>query len=426
MHSFTDRSVQLFVMRNLLKLFYLIVPFADYAQQAPKTLDYFLQNAIQNSPLFIENKNQAESLKYDSLYIRALYRPQVNFDNNNVYAPVVNGIGYDNAISNGGMVSALVGANVALVGHENLSTRFQSLWLQGKLLQVMGKLSERDLRQNITAQYIVVYGGQEMLRNAEEVLKILSNEDAVLKKLAAQGVYRETDYLSFLVTYKQQELACRQKKLQVKNDLALLNYACGISDTAYTDLEKPVLGKKNALAPEQTLAFRQYTVDSLILRNKYDLVSFDYRPRLNAFGDAGYLSSFAYRPENNFGMSAGLHLVVPIYDGKQRTLRYEKIRLSENTRVSYMTYYRKQYSQKVLQLQQQAAGTEQLVSEAQKQLSISDALVQANRKLLAAGDVKMVDYVLSFTNYIAAQTTVLQLYMNEMQLINEFNYLNYQ
>ena len=411
------------VMKKIFRLFFILVSVNTFAQQ--KSVDYYLLSALQNSPLFVENKNQIVSLKYDSLRIRASFKPHLDFDSYNVYAPVINGFGYDNAITNGGAFTALVGANLSIIGKQNLSNQFQNIELQSQSLHVAGKLSEKELKQNISMQYINVYAEQQMLRNTEEVLIVLLKEDTILKKLAEQGVYRETDYLSFLVNYKQQELAYNQRKLQMKNDFALLNYSCGLVDTTYSELGKPLFEQKFILQSEQTLAFKQYLIDSMMIKNNYEQVKFGYKPHLNLFGDAGYNSSLAYKAQKNFGTSAGLKLAIPIYDGKQRYLRYEKIKLSENTRISYMQFYKKQYSQKVLQLQQQIKNTEQIMNEAEKQLSLSDALVQANRKLLITGDVKIVDYILALANYISSKSTVLQLRINKLQLINEFNYLNY-
>ncbi len=410
-------------MRKYFTLFFSLLYVSAFTQQ--KTLDYFIQQAVQNSPYFIENKNQVESLRYDSLRIRALHKPQVNFDNNNLYAPVINGFGYDNAITNGGVISALAGATIAFASEQNLSNQFQSIQLQRQSLQLSGKLSEKDLKKNITTLYITIFGEQEMLHHTEDILNVLQKENLILKDLSEQGVYHETDYLTFLVNYKQQELSYEQNKLQLQNDLAQLSYFCGVSDTSYFQLAEPSLDQKNALQSEQTLAFRQFMIDSLVAKNNYEKVKFDYKPHLNAFGDAGYNSSLSYQAYKNFGISAGLHLIVPLYDGGQRNLRYEKIKLEETTRRTYMQFFKKQFAQKFLQLQQQITNTGRLITEAKDQLKLSDALVQANRKLLSTGDIKMTDYILALTNYISAQSTIVQLQINEMQLKNELNFLNY-
>src|SRR5690242_16214685 len=142
------------MLRKVLLIFLFAATKIAVAQQ--KSLDYFLEQAVKNSPLFIENKNQVAALKFDSLKVHSQYKPQVNFDSYNVYAPIVNGYGYDRAITNGGQLSALLGANLAITGKQNISNQIQGIVLQGQALMVAGRLSERELKKNISSQYILV------------------------------------------------------------------------------------------------------------------------------------------------------------------------------------------------------------------------------------------------------------------------------
>ena len=93
-------------------LFALGVPFLA-AQQ--KDLDYFIQQALGNSPLLKDFQNQVQINRVDSQRIRATYQPQVTGNSTNSYAPVIRGYGYDGAITNGGQLSAVVGVNQSLV-----------------------------------------------------------------------------------------------------------------------------------------------------------------------------------------------------------------------------------------------------------------------------------------------------------------------
>src|SRR5450756_2579843 len=62
-------------------------------------LDFYLQTALQNSPLLKDYQGQLQAGQVDSQIIRAGYRPQVTGTSVNTYAPVIHGYGYDNAIS---------------------------------------------------------------------------------------------------------------------------------------------------------------------------------------------------------------------------------------------------------------------------------------------------------------------------------------
>ncbi len=60
-----------------------------------------------------------------------------------------------------------------------------------------------------------------------------------LKKLTQASVYRQTDYLTFLVTLQQQKIAVLQAKVQLQYDYAQLNYITGLFDTTLQSLSVP-------------------------------------------------------------------------------------------------------------------------------------------------------------------------------------------
>jgi outer membrane protein TolC len=75
-----------------------------------------------------------------------------------------------------------------------------------------------------------------------------------------------------------------------------------------------------------------------------------YRPKINWFADAGFLTSNPWNFYKHFGYSAGVSLNIPVYDGKQRGIEKQKLDLNENTRDAYQRNYYKQYFQQIRQL----------------------------------------------------------------------------
>lgn len=417
-------KIKLFVLQKFILLCLLCsVCFSTAFGQ--NTLNDYLQVALKNSPIFSDNTNQIHALTVDSLLIGARLKPQLNFTSNNYFAPVINGYGYDEVITNRGNYDALLGANYSFIGADNLNNQFQSLRLQKQVLELTTKLNERDLKQTVTAQYIVVYGEQQALFNSEKILEALRNENVLLKKSTEKGIYRQTDYLSFLVNYNQQQLSYNQQKLQTKNDLFLLNYLCGIPDTTTIYLAEPELNGSSRINIEQTSSFKLFILDSLQLQNSIEQLHYQYNPKLSLFGDVGFNSSLLFQAEKNFGASIGLNLSIPIYDGNQQNLQLEKFTLNENIRLNHLNIFKKQLTIKQQQLQHQISEMEKLITTAQEQLYLSKTLLKANNQLLETGDVRIADYILSLTNFISSQATTQQLISNRMQLINQLNYLNY-
>lgn len=389
-----------------------------------KNLAYYLEQGKQNSPLLKDYQNQVTAARIDSQRLRAAYGPQVNGVSNNSYAPLIRGIGYDAAITNGAQVSALVSASKELNGKKNLDNQLRGIDLQNQGLRNTSRISEQDLKRSIAAQYITTYGDWEQYRFNDHVLQLLKEEEVILKKLAQTGTYRQTDYLTFLVTLQQQELLLKQLRGQYQYNFAQLNYLCGVTDTTFTPMEDPALHIDHLPALENTVFFRQFEIDSLKLRNSDKSIDLLYRPKINLYTDGGFNSTLAIDPYKNFGVSAGLNLVVPIYDGHQRKMQHDKVAIAEATRKNYQDFFSRQYYQQLQQLAQQLGTTMELIDQASKQISYAEGLMEANKALLVHGDVRIADYVIAINNYLNAKNIITQNIVNKYQLINQINYWN--
>jgi outer membrane protein TolC len=394
--------------------------FHAYAQR--NNLDYFVSQAIANSPLLKDYNNQVRSFSLDSQLIRAALKLQVNGISNNSYAPIINGWGYDPVITNFQQVSGMVQVSKAILTGKNTSTQIAGLELQGQAISNTAKVSEQDVIRTITDQYIATFGEQLQLDYNYEITALLKKEDSLLKVLTQNNVYRQTDYLSFVVTVQQQQLNTSQLEIQYNFDYAALNYLAGIVDTATTRLQDPQLNTKSFGDFSTSVFYRQFVLDSLKLANDRLLVQVNYRPKINLLADGGYNSSLIYKAEKNFGASVGLTLNIPIYDGKQKKLQYAKIDLQEQTRTYKRDYFLQQHNQQILQLTQQLNATNRLIDQINKQIKYTETLITVNEKLLATGDIRLTDFILSLNNYFTARNLVTQNYISRLKIINQLNY----
>ncbi len=389
-----------------------------------KSLSYFVDSSIKNNPQLYEYRNLILSNSIDSQLIVAANRFQVTGSGNAYYAPVINGYGYDAAITNGQQLSALVALNKQVYNKRNLSLQFQSLQLQSDSLQVSSSITKQDIKRSIISQYITTYGDQLQIDFINEVINLLGNEESILKKLTQKNVYKQADYLAFLVTLQQQGLTRSQLLVQYKNDYATLNYFAGITDTTTTPLAKPGISMIKKFMYDSSAFFLKYKIDSLSLVNQKSIIDVGYRPKVSLFADAGYLSSFILTPYKNFGTNFGINLTVPIYDGHQRQLQYTKLNIQERTRLRQRDYFTQQLTQQVQQLQQQLTALESLTGPINQQIKYLETLIQVNGKLLETGDIKITDYVLALNNYITSRNLVIQNEIARYQIINQLNYWN--
>jgi outer membrane protein TolC len=406
--------------RVFILLFCTALYFNSPAQQ--NNLDYFVNQAIASSPLLKDFQNQILSFSLDSQIIRAALKLQVNGISNNSYAPIIKGYGYDEVITNGQQVSALAQVSKSFLGGKTINTQIANLQLQSQAMANNIKMSEQDVIKTITDQYIVTYGEQLQLDFYNEINGLLRKEDSLLKKLTQDNAFKQNEYLGFVVILQQQLLTTAQLETQYKFDYATLNYLAGIVDTATARLGDPQLNSKTFGDYTKSIFYQQFVLDSLKLANDRMLVDINYRPKINAYGDAGYNSSLNYLPYRNFGASIGLNVTIPIYDGKQRKLQYAKIDLQDRTRMYKRNFFIQQRNQQILQLIQQLNATDRLIDQIDKQIKYTETLITVNEKLLAAGDIRLTDFILTLSNYFNARNLVTQNHITHLKIVNQLNY----
>jgi outer membrane protein TolC len=409
-------------MRNCFILLLITFYTTGYAQ--PHTLDFFLQHAKQNSPGLKEFQNQILSLQIDSQLLKASLGPQVNFLSTNSYAPIINGWGYDEAITNRANLSGLIQASRNYLSRGQIIAQYRTIALQRRSLLDTLALSQQDLARTITEQYITAYGDLLAMDFNREVYDLMQKEEEALKKLTQANVYKQTDYLTFYVTMQQQELTWLQAQIQYNNDFLTLNYLSGLVDTTLERIEKPALTDSLRSDFYNTVFYSRFITDSLRLANEKELVNYEYKPRIGAYTDAGYNSSLQINPYKNFGVSAGVSVLIPIYDGRQKQMKLARIDIQERTRQSNREFYVNQHNMQLLQLRQQLLSIDQMVEKINKQIGYAHTLITANGKLLQTGDITMKDYVTAINNYLQAQNLLTQNNINRLKILNQVNYWN--
>lgn len=387
-----------------------------------RSLDFFVEQGLNASPLLKDNKNQQRSNKIDSLRWRAAYRPQMTASSTGLYAPVWKGYGFDQALTNGQALEALLTVNYAIIGKGRIKNQLEQFKLQQDSLQFAGKWSELDLRKNIADQFLNAFASQQQMEFNKELYELLKKEEQILKKLTRANTYKQSEYLTFLVTFQQQHLQWRQSEMQFKNDYATLNYLCGISDTTFSHLQAPVL--KPVYPAEHTFFRQRFKLDSLRNENGKKAVSLDYKPKASVYVNGGYNSSFALQPYKNFGTSAGFTISMPIYDGHQKKMQVDKLNIQQETTLAYQQFFVQQQEQQIRLLQGQILETQGMDNQIKEQIRFAKSLIEVDSKLMHTGDLKIADYIIAINNYLSAENLLRQTDISRLKLINQLNYWN--
>jgi len=414
-------------MKRRFKYFFLaaicFLPILVNAQQRIKNLEFYLAQAKASSPVFKDLQRQQKSAGIDSLIARAGAKPQVTLTSSSLYAPIIHGYGYDEVLSNGQSLDAMLNVNYDLLNKKRINNQLEGIKLQSDSIKYAAKRSFLDLDRSIADQYIIAYASQDQVDFNIEVINLLRKEEVLLKTLTRSNIYKQSEYLTFLVTLKQQELALGQASLQLKNDLASLNYLSGIIDTTLVRLEKPTFKYEN-LMKETGFFKRKFELDSLKNLNQESAVGLNYTPKLGIYANGGYSSSLVLQPYKNFGASVGFTFSVPIYDGHQKKMQYNKLQLSARTIADYRDFFNRQQQQQLNLIQQQIAQTDLLFSKINDQIRLSKGLMEADARLMHTGDLRVADFVIAINNYLSAQNLLRQTTVNRLKLFNQYNYWN--
>ena len=388
-----------------------------------QTLDYYLTKAIEKSPFLTELNNQKLSGQLDSLIIIAANKPQVNLSSQLMYAPVGNHYGYDEAISNGGNYASLLNMEKPLFNKKIREGQFNEIKLAGKSIEANIKITQTQLKQDVTSQYLTTYSDFVQLQFSKGIIDLLKEEQQVVKHLVDKGIYLQTDQMNLSLSITNQQVIIHEAIIHYKNDIAILNLLCGINDTSTVILGRPELTPRGSFEICNSPTMIKYKVDSLRLINAKYLIDLNYRPRISAFANAGFQSVTPENIAGNFGASLGFNLTLPVIDGHQRKIQYNKTAIEEQTLVKYKEFYTSQFWQQLNQMKQQLKLTEELILKIKLQLSEQEKLIELYKIEIEKGLVRFIDFLNIINNYNAAKVNLSLSEMDRLQIINKMNYL---
>lgn len=393
------------------------------AHTQPRNLDFYLTEGLQNSPLLKDYKNQINLAVADSVLVSAAKKPLVEAKSQLMYSPFYNNFGYDEVITDGGNYMAVMGVTQNIFNKRELTNKYRAIDIQKQIVNTSSKVSSSELKKIITEQYLISYTDLTDFQFNKTFLDLFAKETEIIQQFVKNGVARQTDYLSLLVEMQAQEIQVTQLKNQYRKDLTTLNKLCGLSDTTSYELSEPQLKIDGIPDISRTPSYILFKIDSLKIENEKTAIDIRYKPKVNWFADAGFLTSNPWNFYKHFGYSAGIGLNIPVYDGKQRNIEKQKLEFNENTRQGYESNYKNQYFQQIQQLSDELKSLDEITLQLKNQLITSDQLVKALKNQLEAGIIQMTEYINAIKSYKSI-TRNLNLIENQKYLvINEMNFI---
>ena len=183
------------ILKRILLLSFICCIYTANAQD----MEYFIKQGLQNSPLLKDYQNQINQSSIDSLLIKADNKPRIDGNAQFLFQPYSDHLGYDNAITNGGNYNALVSVSQVILNRKILQSKYQDVNLQRQTVANTSKITGNDVRKLIVSTYLTAYSDYYELNFNTDFLKLLYKQKDILKNLAEKGIYKQTDYLSFLI-----------------------------------------------------------------------------------------------------------------------------------------------------------------------------------------------------------------------------------
>lgn len=402
-----------------------IMPVAGQDSLTHRTLDFYIEQGLANSPLVAENINSFSLNRLDSLLNVAANKPYVQAIGQVLYAPASTNFGYDQSTTNGGQYTALIQANRNLLYRRNLRIQNSlNAALRDSLRNTL-RISRNDLAKGITDQYITAWQDYQQMAIYGQLVSTLARQNEALKALLRSALFMQSDYLAFRVDLQQSEINYEAAKVQFLADLLLLNTICNLPDTSRVHLENPGLTARPIFTLDDNPYLLRYRFDSLIVERNRRVIDIFYRPSVDLVANTGTNAVSPLFIGRRFGFSLGLNFVMPIYNGGQRRLQYQKLNVSQLNIQNYRNQYINRYNLRVRTVTEQLRVNENLLERIGKQNTDVDNLLTISQARLYRGDMSAIDYLLIVQRFLNIKLNLNQLTVQRQRFISDFNYRNF-
>lgn len=349
--------------------------------------------------------------------------PILNITANYLFAPTFNGIGYDSAITNGGLYSALFNFDYPLFRGSALDVKLKSTEIEQNTFKNSITSAKHEIDKNVTDKYIKAYLDIKQIENTKEVLEILKAERAIIVALASQGLYKISDIKLFDI--ESQDLAITQVKQEntYKSDIYDLNLTANIHDTTIVIISDPNIALSHNVTNSNF--FLQYQLDSLTLVNQQEQINLNYKPQLDVFFNAGLNAVTYIDIQKKFGFSTGINFTFSLYDGNQRSLNSQFTRIKMDILSTNKKKFITQNQLRKDNLVRELNDLDYVRKAQQSQIENYQSLLDLYKDEIPTGQVSIVDFINTVKNYVNFRSDIISNENQRLSIINEFNYWNW-
>ncbi len=424
---------------NKLNFLILLLVLPVLLQAQNKDVNYFIQEGVKSNPNIAENINLQQFFQIQNEIITAQNkRPQVNFTGDYLFAPFFfnNGrvisitpnpspkaYGYDAGITNGGWYAAQVNVAIPLFNKALIKPLYEQNKIQGDISAYGRKQLEQDLKKSIIDQYIITFQFQQQTTYLQKIIDQLETRKPYVTALVKQGLLQQNDYLLLDI----QQTTSRNDLLQLQyaytNGLAILKNLAAISDSTVFNLTDPLIVLQPA--PAEFYYVQKFRLDSLNLVAQQNVFNIKYKTQVSAIASSGINAVDITNVPHNVGLSAGLHVAVPIYDGKQKKMNERQNNVLLTNLQAYRNNTALLQQNNIRNAKQQIVQWQQTIGLLDQQIKKQELLQDILKDKVIKGQVTVMDYINALQDYIVTQKTRALAETNVLLYNNQYNYYNW-
>lgn len=406
--------------------------------RAQRDLSYYLEQAVAHSPAVIDAGNQAEAARLSGEQLQAsVGKPVVSITGGYLLAPFFtpNGVqwntsdpapkaqGYDIAVSNGGLYSAVAGVQQPLFSHARQQAYGEQAAAQMQAAQNNRALARHEVERVVTDQYLLCTLDGEQLANAERLLQLVAAQERTVGALVESGVMKRSDLLLIGIERRAREAELERLRATYRRDLFELNALCGIADTAVVELPAAALTPRAAEGPSPFL--EKFRLDSLVLDAGRRVFEIKYKPQTNAFATTGLNAVVLDDIARKVGVSAGLNFSLILSDGGQRKLVRDRAAILQRSARAGRDMFQDQQAVRRSSALQDIAIAQERTRTLAAQVADYERLIELYRTQLAQGQLSVIDLVNALKLLVTAQADLALARNAEQRAINLYNYWNW-
>lgn len=255
------------------------------------------------------------------------------------------------------------------------------------------------------------------------IVEEVKNRKATVEALVKRGLLQQSDYLLLEIEQNTRENDLGQAQINEVNAYSTLKNLSLVSDTGMVRLVPPVI--PIATGPQNYYYREKFRLDSLSIIAQQNVFNTKYRPALSFAANGGMLASDFTNIPHNVGLQAGLHLVIPLYDGHQRRINDSQVSISQqNIRYARdnFTLQQRNYLQS---LHRQIELLNLNIVQIGKLIAKQELLLKLDREKLQGGQLSIIEYVKSLQDYATARQNLNAVKVQLLLLSNQYNYYNW-